>query len=241
MRFIFVYHTYHRQLSDLVASLGVVDVAIIVARKDSEAPNAEEMDLLIQHKGAQAAACQIDRKYRKSIAQVVDLCCEPKKFRVEDQLLRDWLVPPEKAVVQFNAPSISFAAAAGRAADLVLHASALNVADQIRELRWPFISRAADILARIAGGEDCGPMREWKAKYAVDYAQNGRIVYKYTINSNGKNVSGETQWHLKDGDRTEAAGAARVYFAVADVSNVTKVLVFYVGPHPADGTYRVDF
>lgn len=241
MRFIFVYHTWYRQLSDLVASLGVVDVTIIAARKGSEAPNAEEMGLLIQHKGAQAAACQIDKKYRRSIERLVDLCCEPKKFRVEDQLLRDWLVPPENAVAQFSAPRASFESAAFRAANLIFHASALNAADEIRELRWPFISRSADILARVACGEDCGPMREWKARYAVDFAPNGRVRYKYTIVDNGRDVSGETEWHLKEGDRTEAAAAARVYFAFADISNVSKVLVFYVGPHPSDGTYRVDF
>ena len=52
----------------------VQEVTLIVARKNASAPTADEVKVLEAHKGAEAAAGEINRKYRKSVASLVTFC-----------------------------------------------------------------------------------------------------------------------------------------------------------------------
>lgn len=56
---------------------------------------------------------------------------------------------------------------------------------------------------------DTGAMREWNARHGVEFALNGKVKYKWPAPSS-KQVASE--WHLKEGDKTTAERAARVYF-----------------------------
>jgi len=94
-------------------------------------------------------------------------------------------------------------------------------------------------LARYADGEDLGPLRNWKDNYGVDFAPNGRVKHEYVITWRGHEREGTTEWHLKEGDKTERESAARIYFERVDFETEVKVVVFYVGPHPEDGTSSV--
>jgi hypothetical protein len=104
VRFLFVYQDYGEQAERLVAELGVQDVRVIIARKGSVGPNAAEMALLRSNMGADAAACELIRKYRREVSPYVQFTLEPKKFRIDDQVLREWLLPSVTAPVSFDPP-----------------------------------------------------------------------------------------------------------------------------------------
>jgi hypothetical protein len=242
MRFLFVYQDYSKQARELLDKLGVNDVSLIVVRKDAQYPTDEEMQLLEAHRGADAAACEINRKYRKNVAPYVSFCCEPKKFRFEDQQLRGWLVPKSSVETSYAKPSEAFALACQKERRLVLHPNALACADEIAQHRWPFVTRSAELLVRYANGAIGGSLREVKSTHGVEFAVNGRVSFEYTVTFNGLTEEGRTEWHLKEGDRTTRESAARIYFSrVSFPSGLYLVVVFYVGPHPEDGRQKITF
>lgn len=235
MRFLFVYQDYARPARDLLEELQVSDVTLIIARKNAQAPTDDEVSVLKANQGAHAAACNINRKYRKRAEEFVTFCCKPKKFRFEDQQLREWLVPKDRVQVSYRKPREAFLAAARRSSALVLHPDALTDADKLVEHRWRFAEAGANLLARYAAGEQLGALREWKQNFAVDFAANGRVIFEYSWTYKGEYRNGRTAWHLKEGDNTTRESAARIYFARVEFSRGPRVVVFYVGPHPDDG------
>jgi hypothetical protein len=241
MRFLFVYQDYAEPARKLLDELQVDDVTLIIARKNAQAPTDDEVTMLNKHAGADAAACGINRKYRKRAAEFLTFCCEPKKFRFEDQQLREWLVPKGRIEVSRKKPSDAFRAAAQRSAALVLHPDALNHADELVEHRWRFAETGAALLARYAAGEQLRALREWKQKFAVDFAANGRVSFKYKWTCESEYREGKTEWHLKEGDNTTRESAARIYFARVEFSGGARVVVLYVGPHPDDGERTLTF
>lgn len=241
MRFLFVYQDYADPARKLLDELQVRDVTLIIARKNAQAPTDDEFKVLEANRGADAAACEINRKYRKRAAEFVTFCCEPKKFRFEDQQLREWLVPRGRVEVSYKKPSEAFLAAVQRSSTLILHPDALNTADQLVEHRWRFAETGADLLARYAAGEQLGALREWKQKFAVDFAANGRVIFKYKWTCGNECREGRTEWHLKEGDKTTRESAARIYFARVEFSGGARVVILYVGPHPEDGERTMTF
>lgn len=123
----------------------------------------------------------------------------------------------------------------------MLHTDALKHADDLVEHRWEFAALGAELLARYALGESLGPLRNWKSAHGVDFATNGQVTYKYRGSSGSETCDGRTDWHLKEGDNTTRESAARIYFARVEFSSGTRVVVFYVGPHPKDGERAVSF
>ncbi len=241
MRFLFVYQDYSEPARKLLDELQVRDVTLIIARKNSQGPTDDEVRLLEMHRGADAAACEINRKYRKSAAAYVSFCCEPKKFRFEDQQLREWLVPRDRVVVKYGKPSTAFRDAVQRVPALVLHPDALKFADDIAEHRWQFATLGANLLARYAAGEQLGALREWKPTHGVEFAANGRVVFRFKATCAGELCDKRTEWHLKEGDNTTREGAARIYFDRVEFSSGARVVVLYVGPHPEDGERLLSF
>ena len=241
MRFLFVHQDYGEQAERLVAELGVQDVQVIIARKGSFGPTEAETAQLRANTGAEAAACELIRKYRKTVSPYVQFTLEPKKFRIHDQVLREWLLPTDVSPVTFDPPSIAFRKAAARTPELVLHPDALNSANDIANHRWRFASQSAEILERFAAGEALGAPQDWKAKYGVDFAPNGRVGFRYVSTCGEQSCRGKTEWHLKEGDNTSPEGAARIYFVRLEHSGGMRVVVFYVGPHPADGVRSITF
>lgn len=241
MRFLFIYHDYADKARELLENLGVRDVTLIVLRKNADCPDDAELDLLRKHQGAEAAACEVNRKYRKCASAYVNFCCEPKKFRFEDQQLREWLVPKEWVAPSLHSPSDAFRGAASRTSYLVLHPDALKMADEIAEHRWSFTADAADLLARCALGEPLGALRDWKRNYGVEFAPNGQVSFRYEGTCGTEVRRNRTEWHLKEGDNTSRESAARIYFERVDFESGLRVVVFYVGPHPPDGERQVRF
>lgn len=241
MRFLFVFQDYAAQARNLLDELLISDVRVIVARKGEVVPNEKEIDLLKRYPNAEAAACQLDRKYRKNVEPYVTFTIAPMKFRFHDQQLREWLVPTEHLAVVVHSPSQAFEAAQRSSKLLILHSDALKTADQLDETRWRFASAGADLLKQYASGVDLGPFREWDSRHGVSFAAHGQVGHQYKLGIGGQTLSIYSEWHLKAGDKTTPERAARIYFNVVDAGAVRVVLVAHVGPHLADGSYRVDF
>ena len=241
VRFLFVYQDFAAQARDLVQELLVGDVRVIVARKGEDSPNAQELRLLEEFAGAEAAACQLGRKYRRTVQPYVTFTVEPKKFRFDDQTLRAWLVGQEERSTEVTRPSDAFAKASNASARLALHQGALTSADKLDVTRWPFAHKAATLLQRRSSGENLGPMREWHSRHGVAFAANGQVSYAYEVRIAGAKISGSTEWHLKAGDQTTPERAARIYFDVIGTTIAPVLLVFFVGPHPPDGAYFAHF
>lgn len=241
MRFLFVYQDYARPARELLDELQISDVTLIVARKNAVAPTDDEILVLRANRGADAAACEVNRKYRKSAEEYVKFCCEPRKFRFEDQQLREWLVPNGHVSVAYEKPSAILIAAAARSPNLIIHPDALYYADQLVEHRWRFVTASADLLARYASGEQLGALRDWKQNFAVDFAANGPVSFKYEWTHVSECRKGRTEWHLKEGDNTTRESAARIYFDRVEFSKGARVVVLYVGPHPDNGERKLTF
>jgi hypothetical protein len=244
MRFLFVYETAAGKVRDLLAELLVQDVHVIVARRGELSPRSADQALLEQHSGAEAAACELNRKYRKNVQGFVTFTVEPRKFRAEDRQLRDWLTrrdPAEESPRTWPAPETAFLDAA-TSPSLCLLSGALDTANRLDESRWAFAAKSADLLRNHAdGGSDLGPFREWQANHGVAFAANGRVEYRYRASTRTDRYNRPSQWHLKAGDRTSPELAARIYFTVAELDGKSIVLVAHVGPHPSDGSYSADF
>lgn len=239
MRFLVVYQDFSNLAQELVVRLGVGDVTVLIVRKGEREASAKLQAELAAYPAAPTAVCQVVRQFRKSIEPLVDVQYVAKKFRADDQQLVSWLDPPEAEDELLVSPTEALTNALLAEKDLVAADGALKHADEITKHRWRFANRSAALLARYAKGEDLGPLRNWKESRGVDFAANGRIRYEYVVISNGETVEGSTEWHLKEGDNTTRESAARIYFERVEVGGEVKVLVFYVGPHPEDGSYSV--
>jgi hypothetical protein len=241
MRFLFVYQDFAEAARRLLEQLAVDDVVLIIARKNEDAPTKEELAQLTANPAAAAAACQVNRKYVKSVAGLVTLAYQAKKFRADDQQLRGWLVPVAVVLVEPDAPSHAFLKVTGQAASsLVIVPDALEHADEIEKHRWGFATKSAGLLAKYAAGEIAGSLRNSKSDHGVEFAANGRVAFRYTVRLGSHGHSGRCEWHLKEGDNTTRESAARVYFDRIEIGGRILVVVFYVGPHPDDGEHRVD-
>ncbi len=241
MRFLFVYQDFTDAARKLLEQLAVNNVVLIIARKNADAPTKEELAQLIANPAAGAALCQVNRKYAKSVTGIVKLEYQAKKFRADDQQLREWLVPAAAVLLEPDAPSQAFLQVAGQAyPSLVIVSSVLEHADEIAKHRWAFATKSARFLAKYAAGEIVGSLRSSKVDYGVEFAANGRVAFRYVVRFGSHEHSGRSEWHLKEGDHTTRESAARVYFDRIEVAGRILIVVFYVGPHLDDGEHRVD-
>ncbi len=238
MRYLFVLERNKVDTEALLSELGVADVRVIgVAKSDREV----SQDLLsdIVNNGITVGFSGIERGYRRSFGALV-FGFMTKDFRKNDAKLREWLAPPPPAPISCpDSPRKSFENIQATHPSVVFADGALDDADNLAGHRWSFANRAAQLLADQAAGKDVGPPREWHQRYQVHYARNGNVVYKYDLPGNQGRK--QTDWHLKEGDGTSAEAAARVYFDFVEVFRKSYVLIFYVGPHPKDGTYYAKF
>ena len=238
MRFLFILDRHARALDAVIQELGVSDIEIIAVSKRDRTIATPLLERLIKTQTA-VGLCEIDRSYRKSLGNLTFSLCR-KAFRSDDAILREWLKPPPPApTAESPAPSASFLNASSIQPRLILADGALDRADEIPEHRWLFVSKSASLLARYAGGEAMGDMRNWEHLHGVDFAATGKVIHVYKLP--GQHKATKTQWHLKQGDKTSAISAARIYFDSCSGNGEMHTIVFYVGPHPPDGQYEPKF
>ncbi|MEA9753722.1 hypothetical protein VDG64_00675 [Xanthomonas campestris pv. raphani] len=237
MRYIFVYQDFFGTVEQLLAELGVTDVEVILVKKGQQAVSEAELQRL-QSTGGSCVLIQVERRFKKSLGDV-EIAHFIKQFRLKDKVLQGWLLPDPPPEEGCAAPKAAFLQAAADCCWLVFADSALSRADEIASIRWAFVNRAAQLLRRLAMGEQLGPMREWEGRFDVNFANNGQV--RYAFNPPKHQHRQAVEWHLSAGKRTTAEAASRIYFDHRQIGGISHVLVFYVGPHPADGTYPATF
>lgn len=246
LRFLVVYERDAKAARDVLAEYFELRVILIVARNGEVAPGPAEAALLRKQPDASTFAAGVGRKYRKALHRqyACRLEHEPNEFRRDDQLLRTWLRGPAAAASpSAKLPSVAFSEAAARSGHLLLADNCLVRADEIAEHRFAFAARAADVLSELANAQcETGErLDEWFQKRELNYANSGQVVYSYPrIGEAGGPI--RSYAHLKSGDRTTPQSAARIYFDIVESSAGKRfVVVFYCGPHPADGGYTARF
>ncbi|OWQ78004.1 hypothetical protein [Stenotrophomonas maltophilia] len=237
MRYLFVYQDFVASVEELLAELSVTDIQVISVKKGESSPSTAVLSCLPEAGGV-CAVIQVDRKYRKSLG-AVEVEQVFKQFRRNDQVLRQWLVPIPAREQARCPPTEAFEAAVADCGWLMLADDALVRADEVSPIRWDFVGRAAQLLRRLALGEQLGPMRQWQANHGIHFAPNGQVHFSYSL-PKGPPIQ-PVYWHLTEGRSTTAEGASRIYFDLRSVEGVAHVLVFYVGPHPEDGGYQASF
>lgn len=238
MRYLFVLARQKADAESLIHDLGLGDVRVIgVEKSEREVPSALLAEIVSDK--TPIALCGIERSYRRSFGEL-DFGFLCKEFRKKDLNLAAWLVPvPPPPPEGVRSPRQSFEQAAAAQSNLVFAVGALDAADNLATHRWPFAHKAAQLLADQAMGKAVGAPKDWRELHQVHYARNGNVLYTYDLP--GRQGKQKSDWHLKDGDNTTAEAAARIYFDSQEVSGTRYVLIFYVGPHPPDGTYFANF
>lgn len=238
MRYLFVYDRKVAAVEQLLAELKISDVKVFAVEKRQRAIDPALLREIIDHQ-IKVALCEVDRDFRRSFGRV-DFGFQSKKFRPGDKVLQDWLVPtPPPAVTKPPNPAKSFENISSTGTRVLLADHALDRADEISAHRWMFVQNAAKLLSRLAAGEVLGRREDWKRDFQVPFAGGGKVSFSYRLE--GDHGKREVNWHLKEGDRTTPEGAARIYFDERKILDVKHVLVFYVGPHPDNGVYDVNF
>ena len=132
-----------------------------------------------------------------------------------------------------DAPSAYFEQVRKRNPNLLLAGAVLRRCDSVREDRYQFMRDAADAFEALLNGDPGVPLEQFFHKRNLCYAQSGSISAKVTISKEGKDVYiATTEVHLKLGDATTKAGAARIYYHRFEIEKITYLAVLHAGPHP---------
>lgn len=182
------------------------------------------------------------RKYHEAISRA---CGEPPLRVVRswdpasDELL-EWLRSARSGADggAVPKPSVVLAGAKG----LVI-AHGADKADELAEHRHAFVRDAVAALEEYAAGAkvDRGLARFFEER-GLDLATTGKTRFEVTVSKNGQKKVHFTYDHLKKGDKTTRVAAARIYFLHIDQGEDEPrlVVILYCGPHPDDGTVKVD-
>ena len=101
------------------------------------------------------------------------------------------------------------------------------------EDRYDFMRGAADAFEALLQGDPGMPLEDFFKERELEHAQSGDIKAKVTIRKNGQQVYTDTTYtHLKCGDATTRASAARIYYHRFVLDEGTFIAVLHAGPHP---------
>lgn len=145
--------------------------------------------------------------------------------------LKGLLLPA--SATPLDRPSVHFAKMRDREPRLLLASTVIRRCDTVTKDRYPFMRDAADALEFLLRGDPGVSIEAFFSSRGLEHAQSGGILAKVTVMKDGKRAHvGETQTHLKCGDATSPAGAARIYYHRFQIDLETYVVVLHAGPHP---------
>lgn len=144
--------------------------------------------------------------------------------------LTNLLLPGENAQ---ELPSAYFALACGRSPNLLLASTILRRCDAVSEDRYKFMRDAVDAFEFLLSGDPGMSLEEFFKTRDLIHAQSGGITAKVTVKIGERNAySASTQTHLKQGDATTRASAARIYYHRFVIDGAPFIAVLHAGPHP---------
>ncbi|MCC9597951.1 MULTISPECIES: hypothetical protein [unclassified Rubrivivax] len=149
-------------------------------------------------------------------------------FRVLTRLLL-----PDADAAPEDLPSTHLACVCGRTRNLLLAGTVLRRCDTVTEDRYQFMRDAADAFEALLRGDPGISLEEFFGARGLEHAQSGGITAKVTVMKDGRQAYvASTQTHLKRGDATTKASAARIYYHRFAIGNDTYIAVLHAGPHP---------
>jgi hypothetical protein len=141
---------------------------------------------------------------------------------------------------QARSPSEHFKEIAERNNRFILTKGALDLCDEVAEHRLDFLLRVANAFELFLNEGSDGRIDAFFQKLGLDHAQTGGISATLEVQHEGKTIHRETtNIHLKQGDKTTAAAAVRVYYQRFSYNQQTYVAVLYAGPHPETDVSRL--
>jgi hypothetical protein len=140
---------------------------------------------------------------------------------------------PDADVAPEDLPSAHFARVCGRSRNLLLAGTVLRRCNTVTEDRYQFMRDAADAFEVLLRGDPGMSLEEFFGARDLEHAQSGGITAKVQVMKDGRHAYvGSTQTHLKRGDATTKASAARIYYHRFAIGNDTYIAVLHAGPHP---------
>lgn len=135
--------------------------------------------------------------------------------------------------IQQDLPSEYFARVCGRSPNLLLATTVMRRCDTVTRNRYQFMRDAADAFEALLKGDPGMSLDQFFESKKLLHAKTGKITAKVAILKSGSKVySDSTETHLKDGDATTKADAARIYYHRFSVEGSLYVAVLHAGPHP---------
>lgn len=156
---------------------------------------------------------------------------EPFRNALFSALAELLLVPDEAPAADL--PSTYFVNTCSRSPNLLLASAVLRRCDAVTTDRYQFMREAADAFEALLQRGPGIRLEEFFNARKLEHAQSGGITAKLTVMKGGRAVySNTTQAHLKRGDATTRASAARIYYHRFVIGEVTYIAVLHAGPHP---------
>ena len=238
MKYLVVYRDFAGEANELLRSLGAREAEVFSV-------GTQEVDLaplerkLAGDADAEVGVCRVRPSLVRRIKRLATLTFEARDWRRDDQALALWLVPPPQPEVDRRLPSQVFLDVAEQSGGLLLlHPTALSYADELTAVRHGFVQRAGSLLLRyFQGDQSLGPNREWLSRHRVEFAPNGQVIFTCEISRGRDRAVMTSQWHLKEGDNTDRANCARIYFIKFNEPWFSGGVLLYCGPHPQNGHY----
>jgi hypothetical protein len=237
MRLLLVYRKLGADARALVEELrGQSDVTLVLAADARTLPPEAEQHLKA-HPGCSVALVSM---HKHAAREVRDLggAIGPSVATIAGAkaTLIAWAMPSAPKVRALLLPRRAFVLAAAQEPKLIIAPSALDSADALGELRHPFVNDAAEALRELAhsDGRVGKPIEQFfRERGGLLFAPNSADIWvSVTVKDERVHPGFVTEWHLKQGDRTDRELAARIYFCQFDSCWGHRVLVLYCGPHP---------
>ncbi|MCP5532855.1 MAG: hypothetical protein H7A48_06760 [Akkermansiaceae bacterium] len=236
MRYILAYPKLSQEVRNALAKLSKGGVELELVRGNE--PDEEQVTLLLS---AELVYCvSVRKKLRKGLQRLgVSVLSFESLNAVIAEIERE-------DVVEKNAecPSVVLKQFGESLSGNVLFAEDWDrYADEITAQRWMFVSEAVSALIEYAANPAVAShgLDQYFSERGLKFATNGKVEVSYrVVDAEGKLVvSNATKWHLKEGDKTTAEDAARIYFATENVGKRWLMIMLRVGPHPS-GPISVD-
>lgn len=137
-------------------------------------------------------------------------------------------------------PSESFLALAQRDSRFVVTKGSLDTCDAVPRLRYQFLYRCVEAFEDLLQSSTGQRWDQFFEGQGLTHAQSGGITTTLEMHMpDGEVRKQSSQTHLKQGDGTTPASAARVYYQLVSTPTATYVALMYAGTYPSGDLKRL--
>jgi hypothetical protein len=133
---------------------------------------------------------------------------------------------------QTASPSEYFKEVAARNPRFLLPSGAIEYCDEVGSHRHDFMIRVAKSFETLLHQGSGGRIDAFFQKLGLEHAQTGGITASLELEHDKGIYEAACNTHIKQGDNTSPAGAARVYDHAFELNQQNYVAMLYAGPHP---------